>query len=105
MPDAHKVIRIALLRRTITAGTRNRRPLPETGGFGPMPGIAPGAAMRPFFKLAFLAVLTWLIATAAHAEQVTVTFIQTNDIDKFEGSGERGGFARLNAVVRGERAK
>ncbi|MGE0239911.1 MAG: bifunctional UDP-sugar hydrolase/5'-nucleotidase [Parvibaculaceae bacterium] len=62
--------------------------------------------MRPFPKLACLAVLTCLFATAAaSAEETTVTFIQTNDIDKFEGSGERGGFARLNAVVRAERAK
>ncbi|MGE0007492.1 MAG: bifunctional UDP-sugar hydrolase/5'-nucleotidase [Parvibaculaceae bacterium] len=61
--------------------------------------------MRPFSKLACLAVLAWLTAAAAHAEQVTVTFVQTNDIDKFEGSGGRGGFARLNAVVRAERAK
>jgi 2',3'-cyclic-nucleotide 2'-phosphodiesterase (5'-nucleotidase family) len=61
--------------------------------------------MRTFPKIAFLAVLTWLFSAAALAEQVTVTFIQTNDIDQFEGSGERGGFARLNAVVRAERAK
>ena len=61
--------------------------------------------MRVCLKLAFLAFLMWLTPAAVHAEQVTVTFIQTNDIDKFEGSGERGGFARLNAVVKGERAK
>jgi 2',3'-cyclic-nucleotide 2'-phosphodiesterase (5'-nucleotidase family) len=42
---------------------------------------------------------------AGLAAEVTVTFIQTNDIDKFEGSGERGGFARLNAIVKAERAK
>jgi 5'-nucleotidase / UDP-sugar diphosphatase len=61
--------------------------------------------MLSFSKLAFFAVLTAFLSTAALAGQVTVTFIQTNDIDKFEGSGERGGFARLNAVVRAERAK
>jgi 5'-nucleotidase/UDP-sugar diphosphatase len=61
--------------------------------------------MRTLPKLALFAVLTWLFSAAALAETVTVTFIQTNDIDKFEGSGERGGFARLNAVVRAERAK
>ncbi|MGE3871934.1 MAG: bifunctional UDP-sugar hydrolase/5'-nucleotidase [Parvibaculaceae bacterium] len=60
----------------------------------------------PFFpKLAFLAALACLFSTATLAEQVTVTFVQTNDIDKFEGSGDRGGFARLNAVVKAERAK
>src|SRR5262245_3129141 len=64
-----------------------------------------GGAMQTLLRLAFFAVLTWLLSAAALAEQVTVTFIQTNDIDKFEGSGERGGFARLNAVVRAERAK
>lgn len=61
--------------------------------------------MKTFPKLAFLAAFTWLLSATAFAEEVTVTFVQTNDIDKFEGSGERGGFARLNAVVRAERAK
>jgi 2',3'-cyclic-nucleotide 2'-phosphodiesterase (5'-nucleotidase family) len=61
--------------------------------------------MRSFFKLVFCAALTALLSTTAFAEPVTVSFIQTNDIDKFEGSGVRGGFARLNAVVRAERAK
>ena len=61
--------------------------------------------MRPLSRLAFAAAFTWLTMATAFAEQVTVTFVQTNDIDKFEGSGERGGFARLNAVVRAERAK
>jgi len=61
--------------------------------------------MRSLSRLAFAAAFTCLMMATAFAEQVTVTFIQTNDIDKFEGSGERGGFARLNAVVRAERAK
>jgi len=61
--------------------------------------------MKSFLKLALLATIAWLVSATAFAEQVTVSFIQTNDIDRFEGSGERGGFARLNAVVRGERAK
>src|SRR5690349_19971130 len=56
-------------------------------------------------KLVLVIILTAFFSTVAVAEQVTVSFIQTNDIDKFEGSGERGGFARLNAVVRAERAK
>src|SRR5690349_18310148 len=68
-------------------------------------GIRPGAVMRPFRELALLVILTCLPPATVLAEQVTVSFIQTNDIDKFEGSGERGGFARLNAVVRAERAK
>jgi 5'-nucleotidase / UDP-sugar diphosphatase len=41
----------------------------------------------------------------ALAAKSTVTFILTNDIYKMEGAGDRGGFARLNAVVRAERAK
>jgi 5'-nucleotidase/UDP-sugar diphosphatase len=61
--------------------------------------------MKSLCKFALVAVLAGLVSATAFAEQVTVTFIQTNDIDKFEGSGERGGFARLNAVVRAERAK
>src|SRR5690242_20119391 len=61
--------------------------------------------MKALNRLAFLAAFAWLLSAQASAEQVTVSFIQTNDIDKFEGSGERGGFARLNAVVKAERAK
>jgi 5'-nucleotidase / UDP-sugar diphosphatase len=56
--------------------------------------------MKSFRKLALLVTMAWLVSATAFAEQVTIGFIQTNDIDKFEGSGERGGFARLNAVVR-----
>lgn len=61
--------------------------------------------MKAFHRLAFVAAFAWLVSAPAFAEQVTVSFIQTNDIDKFEGSGDRGGFARLNAVVKAERAK
>lgn len=61
--------------------------------------------MRTLSKLILAALAAWLVSAAALAEEVTVTFVQTNDIDKFEGSGVRGGFARLNAVVRAERAK
>ncbi|WP_368905129.1 bifunctional UDP-sugar hydrolase/5'-nucleotidase [Taklimakanibacter lacteus] len=61
--------------------------------------------MRSLSKLVCAMALMCLASMTAFAEQVTITFIQTNDIDKFEGSGERGGFARLNAVVSAERAK
>ena len=44
-------------------------------------------------------------AGAALAEKVSVSFLLTNDVYKLEGAGERGGFARLNAVIRAERAK
>lgn len=61
--------------------------------------------MPRLIRLASLAFATWILSVTALAEQVTVSFVQTNDIDRFDGSGERGGFARLNAVVRAERAK
>ncbi len=45
------------------------------------------------------------LAGAALAETVNVTFLLTNDIYKMSGGKERGGFARLAAVVKAERAK
>ena len=36
---------------------------------------------------------------------MNVTFLLTNDIYKVDNRSERGGFARLNAVVKAERAK
>jgi len=44
-------------------------------------------------------------AAPAWAETVTLTFVQTNDIDRMEEEDGRGGFARLAAVVKAERAK
>jgi 2',3'-cyclic-nucleotide 2'-phosphodiesterase (5'-nucleotidase family) len=41
----------------------------------------------------------------AHAETVKLTFLLANDIYKVDNTSERGGFARLNAVVKAERAK
>ncbi len=41
----------------------------------------------------------------AMAESVSITFLLTNDIYKVDNTSERGGFARLNAVVKAERAK
>jgi 2',3'-cyclic-nucleotide 2'-phosphodiesterase (5'-nucleotidase family) len=53
--------------------------------------------------------LGWLLcavaAGAALADTVGVTFLLTNDIYKIDGGAPRGGFARLNAVVKAERAK
>jgi 2',3'-cyclic-nucleotide 2'-phosphodiesterase (5'-nucleotidase family) len=43
--------------------------------------------------------------SAARAETVNITFLLTNDIYKVDNRAERGGFARLNAVVKAERAK
>ncbi|BCP55058.1 multifunctional 2',3'-cyclic-nucleotide 2'-phosphodiesterase/5'-nucleotidase/3'-nucleotidase [Kaistia sp. 32K] len=51
----------------------------------------------------------FLLATLATgpllAEPVTISFVQTNDIDRMEDLDGRGGFARLATVVAAERAK
>lgn len=56
-------------------------------------------------RLAAGAILVLLSAVPAHAEQVNLTLLLVNDIDKMEGAGPRGGFARLAGVVEQERAK
>ena len=58
---------------------------------------------RTLFNFAATAAL--LLAAPAFAETFTVTFVQTNDIDRMDASDERGGFAKLAAVVKAERAK
>lgn len=45
------------------------------------------------------------VVSPALAETVNITFLLTNDIYKVDNTGPRGGFARLNAVVKAERAK
>ena len=45
------------------------------------------------------------LISPALAETVNLTLLLTNDIYKFDSAAERGGFARLNAVVKAERAK
>ncbi len=45
------------------------------------------------------------LVSPAFAEAVNITFLLTNDIYKVDNTSERGGFARLNAVVKAERAK
>ena len=45
------------------------------------------------------------LALPAAAETFTVSFVQTNDIDRMEASDDRGGFAKLASVVAAERAK
>lgn len=52
---------------------------------------------------ALIAVLA--LALPAWAEPVTITFLLANDTYKIDGDKNRGGFARLNAVVKAERAK
>jgi 2',3'-cyclic-nucleotide 2'-phosphodiesterase (5'-nucleotidase family) len=44
------------------------------------------------------------LGLVAAAEPVTITFVQTNDIDRMEEKDGRGGFARLAAVVAEARA-
>jgi 5'-nucleotidase/UDP-sugar diphosphatase len=46
-----------------------------------------------------------MAAAPARAEIVNLTLLLVNDIDKMEGAGPRGGFARLAGVVEQERAK
>jgi 5'-nucleotidase / UDP-sugar diphosphatase len=52
----------------------------------------------------FAATAAVLFALPAFAETFTVTFVQTNDIDRMEADDDRGGFAKLAAVVNAERA-
>lgn len=56
---------------------------------------------------AFTATLGVLLAlsSAALAEPVTLSLVQTNDIYKMSEEGGRGGFARLAAVVKAERGR
>ena len=45
-----------------------------------------------------------LFAGPARAEPVTLTIVHVNDLDRLDGSGDRGGVARLAAVVNDVRA-
>lgn len=45
-----------------------------------------------------------LAVSTAFAEPTTVTFVHTNDMDRMEASGGKGGLANLMAVVKAERA-
>lgn len=60
--------------------------------------------LRRSALVGFLLSCVALIAPA-QAETTTITFVLTNDIYKVDNDGPRGGFARLNAVVKSERAK
>jgi 5'-nucleotidase / UDP-sugar diphosphatase len=63
--------------------------------------------MRMFAKTLMATLLASAIfVPAAHAEMVNITFLLTSDIYNFDADKSgRGGFARLNAVVKAERAK
>ena len=59
-----------------------------------------------FFRTLSLSVMlaTAFAAAPARADTVKITFLGVGDIYKFDGSKQRGGVARLNAVARAERA-
>jgi 5'-nucleotidase / UDP-sugar diphosphatase len=62
--------------------------------------------MRTFKNTLLAALLAGAaFISPALAETVSITFLLTNDIYKVDNTAERGGFARLNAVVKSERAK
>lgn len=62
--------------------------------------------MKTLLALAAL-LLSGAVALAQQpaSAPVTIRFVQTNDIDRMGEEGGRGGFARLAAVVKAERAK
>ncbi|MCW5717774.1 MAG: 5'-nucleotidase C-terminal domain-containing protein [Bauldia sp.] len=61
--------------------------------------------MSRLLKAAFLATaLSLPLAGNVLAEEVRITFVQTNDIDQMEGVGDRGGFAKLATVLDQARA-
>ncbi|MFN6005016.1 MAG: bifunctional metallophosphatase/5'-nucleotidase, partial [Paracoccaceae bacterium] len=55
-------------------------------------------------KLSTLAIAAALIAAQAEAETVKLTLLGVGDVYNFEEEDGRGGFARLNAVAKAERA-
>ena len=61
---------------------------------------------RPTVRLAGAALLAALASTplAASAETVKLTILGVGDIYDFAGDKNRGGFARMNAVAKAERA-
>lgn len=61
--------------------------------------------MRRAISAAASAAFLLLLALPVQAETVNLTLLLVNDIDKMEGAGPRGGFARLAGVVEAERAK
>lgn len=59
---------------------------------------------HPKHLLAALLSATALFALPAAAETVKLTILGVGDIYQFDGDGTRGGFARMNAVAKAERA-
>lgn len=61
--------------------------------------------MKPLYRALGAAAWLSLVAAPVFADEVTITFVQTNDIDRMDEKDGRGGFARLATVVKAERAK
>lgn len=61
----------------------------------------------PFFRHAAIALLAGIAAclSPARAETVNLTLLLASDIDRVDNTAIRGGFARLNAAVKAERAR
>ncbi len=58
-----------------------------------------------FFAVALTGVAAAQTEPSAEPQTVTFRFVQTNDLDRMEESNGRGGFARLAAVLKAERAE
>ena len=68
---------------------------------------AAAPAVRLAVALAITLAITLVVTLAAgpaSAEPVTLTIVHVNDLDRIDGSGDRGGIARLAAVVKEVRA-
>lgn len=65
----------------------------------------PCPRLADLMRGAAAALVAVTLSTAALAEEVTLRFVQTNDIDRMQEAKGRGGFARVAAVVNAERAK
>ena len=59
-----------------------------------------GATAARSMTLAAAALAAALAAGPVQAEPVTLTIVHVNDLDRLDGSGDRGGVARLATVVR-----
>src|SRR3569623_308093 len=62
-------------------------------------------AVRVWTGAAALAIVLMGVAGSAYADTVKLTLRGVGDIYNFEGGKLRGGFARLNAVAKAEKAK
>ncbi|MGB8623053.1 MAG: 5'-nucleotidase C-terminal domain-containing protein [Paracoccaceae bacterium] len=61
-------------------------------------------ANRAVARLVGASALGMILMTPAFAETVKLTILGVGDVYNFAGDGERGGFARLNAVAKAEKA-